>query len=251
VPVIPWGYVRGISSSIQQKESNYHLLSLGCIIGLSVIQLTKSGTAGTADPAELARQFERSHVFRMPRLLHSELMQLISSRLECCAWTTRDDGAIAREDLPADAAPAGVLHLATNTPEFLSLIRRITRCEQIKWFGGRVYRMSPAADHFDSWHADIGISHGNRLVGMSINLSPRPYQGGVFRVRDEASGEVLCELPNTDPGDAIFFRISPNLEHMVTPLVGTEPKIAFAGWFHSGGADFYSMLRSSAVASTD
>lgn len=103
--------------------------------------------------------------------------------------------------------------------------------------------MAPAADHFDPWPADIGITKEDRLVGMSINLSPRPYQGGVFRLRDESTGEILCELSNIGPGDAIFFRISRALKHMVTPLTETEPKTAFAGWFRSGDNDFYSMLK--------
>ena len=103
--------------------------------------------------------------------------------------------------------------------------------------------MAPGADHFDSWHADVGTTHRDRLVGMSINLSPRPYQGGAFLLREEASGEIICALSNIGPGDAICFRISSALKHMVTPLVGKEPKTAFAGWFRSGDRDFYSALK--------
>jgi hypothetical protein len=78
---------------------------------------------------------------------------------------------------------------------------------------------------------------------MSINLGSRPYQGGIFRLRDQASGSVLCELPNTGQGDGIFFRISPALAHMVTPIEGSEPTTAFAGWFFSGEVDYYADLR--------
>lgn len=208
-----------------------------------MIQLTKAGLAGAANLQELAHQYEQSHVFRLSRLLHPDLIQMISARLEHCTWTTQADGKIAREAEPADPAPAHILNFAANTSEFLDLMRRITHHDEIKLFGGRVYQMGPAADHFDSWHADIGTTHNDRLVGMSINLSPRPYNGGVLRLRDEASGQVLCELPNTGQGDAILFRISPALKHMVTPLLGTEPKTAFAGWFRSGDINFYSMLK--------
>ena len=208
-----------------------------------MIQLTKAGLNGAANFEELAHQFARSHAFRLPRLLHPDLIEMISSRLEHCSWTTQDDGTIAKEALPSDPAPASVLNFAANTSEFLDLIGRITNQDEIKLFGGRIYRMAPAADHFDSWHADVGTTHRDRLVGMSINLSPRPYQGGVFKLRDEASSEILCELSNTGPGDAILFRISSALKHMVTPLSGDEPKTAFAGWFRSGDTDFYSTLK--------
>jgi hypothetical protein len=217
-----------------------------------MIQLTKDGVTGDANMEELKEHFERAHVFRLHRLLHPDLMQFIYSRLELCGWTTRDDGKIAREAVPGDVAPACILNFALNTPEFLDVIRRISRCEQISWFFGRVYRMTPGGGHFDSWHADISATHPDRLLGMSINLGAEPYHGGVFRLRDEANKEVLCELPNTGQGDAIFFRISTALKHMVTPLEGTVDKTAFAGWFRSGKVDFYSSLRpSTEVTSAD
>ena len=208
-----------------------------------MVHLTKAGLTGAADLVELAHQFEQSHAFCLPRLLHPELMQRISARLENCEWITQEDGKIAKEAVPTDPAAANVLNFAANTSQFLDLTRQITGCDQITWFGGRVYRMVPALDHFDSWHADLGTTHKDRLVGMSINLSARPYQGGIFRLRNEVSGEILCELPNIGEGDAIIFRISPDLKHMVTPLSGTEPKTAFAGWFRSGDTNFYSMLK--------
>jgi hypothetical protein len=211
-------------------------------IAWSVIQLTKQGLAGSVDIAELGSQFERSHVFRLPGLLDPNLMQIVSSRLESCIWITHDDGKIAREAVPESPTPGAVLNYAANTAGFLDVIRSVTRCHRITWFGGRIYRMAPATDHFDSWHSDIGSTHQDRLVGMSINLGSSPYQGGTFRLRDEASGTVLCELPNTNPGDAIFFRISPALEHMVTALWGNEPKTAFAGWFHTGDKHYYGDL---------
>jgi hypothetical protein len=208
-----------------------------------MIQLTKAGLTGAANLEGLAHQFEQSHVLRLPGLLHPDLLETISERFEHCAWRTQDDGTIAREEVPTDLTPASLLNFVTNTSEFLELIRRATNRPEIKLFGGRVYRMTNAPHHFDSWHADVGTTHLDRLVGMSINLSLRPYQGGIFCLREEASGDILCELANTGPGDAICFRISSALKHMVTPLVGTEPKIAFAGWFRSGDLDFYSMLK--------
>lgn len=207
-----------------------------------MIQLTKVGMIGTVDFDTCAREFEESHAFRLPGLLSADLVRIVYSRLELSAWTPHEDGKIASETLPEDPAPGGILNFAVNTIEFLELIRRITSCD-IKTFGGRIYQMAPASLHHDSWHADIGKTHTDRLVGMSINLSARPYEGGRFRLRDGASGAILCELTNTGQGDAIFFRISRDLQHMVTPIVGCEPKIAFAGWFRSGASDFYSSLQ--------
>ena len=208
-----------------------------------MLQLTREGLVCSGQIERLTHAFEQTHVLRLPQLLHADLMRMIAPRLEHCTWTAQCHGTIAREAVPDAPAPANILNFVANTPEFIELARRITQCSEISWFSGRVYRMVAAGGHYDSWHADLGTAHRDRLVGMSINLGLHPYQGGVFRLRDETSGEILCELPNTGAGDAILFRISPALRHMVTAISGTEPKTAFAGWFRSGESSYYSMLR--------
>jgi hypothetical protein len=119
------------------------------------------------------------------------------------------------------------------------VVRECTGCHAITRFEGRVYRMVPGTDHHDSWHDDAGEG---RLVGMSLNLGPRPYMGGCFQLREKSERAVPRELPNIIPGNAILFRISPTLAHRVTPVEGIEAKTAFAGWFLSGGSDYFSML---------
>jgi hypothetical protein len=81
-----------------------------------MIQLTRRGLEGSADLTELQRRFELSHVFRIPGLLHRDLMRLVSGRLDSCNWMTRDHGEIGREVTPDDPAAAGVLNFATNAP---------------------------------------------------------------------------------------------------------------------------------------
>ena len=84
---------------------------------------------------------------------------------------------------------------------------------------------------------------------MSLNLGPLAYSGGILQLRKRGCEEVLGELPNVTQGNAILFRISPQLEHRITPMEGAEPKTAFAGWFRSDTLDFFSELRRLAVAS--
>lgn len=167
-------------------------------------------------------------------------MLTISALLDRSQWKTKEDGRIGRFVVPDDATAAAALNFVANSEVFIAVIRQITRCAQITRFDGRVYRMLPIADHYDSWHDDA--ASGDRLVGMSVNLG-RQYSGGVFRLREDRSGKILSELPNTHPGDAIFFRICKGLSHIVTPVEGTAPKTAFAGWFRAADSDYYSFVR--------
>ena len=101
------------------------------------------------------------------------------------------------------------------------MVQQVTGCGPIGCFTGRVYRMLPGPGHYDSWHTDA-IEH--RIVGMSVNLGRGMYTGGVFQLRELRSQKLLSEVANTGPGDAILFRISPDLAHRVTP-VGAAPTV--------------------------
>lgn len=209
-----------------------------------MIQLTRNGVTGAADVAGLAEQFAREHTFRLRGLIHPDLLNMVAERLEQTNWSFRRDGDLGTEASPEDRIPADILNFAVSTPAFLETIRQISGMSGIRTFGGRVYRMAKS-EHRDKWHDDISESFG-RMVGMSINLSPAPYEGGVFKLREMAAEKILLELPNSGPGDAIFFRISPELQHIVTPVESEAPKTAFAGWFGTN-ATVHELLLSGAL----
>ena len=207
-----------------------------------IIQLTRQGTRCAADLVALRQEFEAKHALRLPQLLSAGLMDKISDRLEHGAWVEEVHPQVNRELLLNDHVAWSLLHFVASTPSFLAIIRQITCCGTATDFRGRVYRMLPGPAHQVFWHNDVNTEQG-RLVGMSINLGPRPYSGGVFQLRRQDSTDLLCELPNTVPGDAILFRISPDLKHRVTAVEGLVARTAFAGWFTSTGVDLLSTIR--------
>jgi hypothetical protein len=87
------------------------------------------------------------------------------------------------------------------------------------------------------------------MVAMSINLSAKPYSGGVLEIRTRESGKVLHRTANTGPGDAILFRVAPGLQHRVTAVEGEVPRTAYAGWFIAG-TDF-ALLRPETFAASE
>lgn len=139
----------------------------------------------------------------------------------------------------ADNAASHLLHFLTHDPRLFEVIQQITGCGRIGCFDGRVYRMVPGSQHYDSWHSDM-VEH--RMIGMSINLSPAVYSGGVFQIRDVDTRQIIHEVANTGLADGILFRLSPQLQHRITDVDGSVPKTAFAGWFQSE-PDFYADLR--------
>ena len=102
--------------------------------------------------------------------------------------------------------------------------------EDIRYFISKTYKMFPAGDDFDSWHADYD---GERLLGLSINLGTDPTQGGEFQIRDSSEPRKLHRTVKNNFGDAHLFRVDKRLMHRVSPLKGTVPRFCTAGWFVS------------------
>lgn len=206
-----------------------------------MIRLTRSGLVVSASDADLGRlrqQFDDEHVIRLRGLLDAEHLELVRRYLDELEFEHRVHPGIGTELCLPDGRAVRLIFYLVNDPAFFDLVGRLTGCGRIGCFTGRVYRMLPGTGDYDSWHND---AIQNRLIGMSINLGAASYEGGTFQLRDATTRQILCEAPNVGAGDAILFRIDPTLEHWITPLEGTAPKTAFAGWFRSA-PEFLSLM---------
>jgi hypothetical protein len=211
-----------------------------------MIQIRNSAVIADRDTVERLRsEFTTNHCTALPRLLDPALLDYLARRLTMGQWNERAHGEIAFELTLDDDMALNVLAFLSNAPSFLEVTSRVTAVGPMTFFNGRVYRLAPNSGHFDSWHGDSG--DGGRLVGMSINLSPHGYQGGIFQLRERTSKRVLVEIANTGWGDAILFRISKALEHQVTEVVGENARTAYAGWFHSGPKSLFTLVRERSV----
>jgi hypothetical protein len=200
---------------------------------LGAIRITSSGTQSTLSPDDVAilrAEFEAVHCIRLPRLLTPGLLAALLPRLARATFEERVHEGIGsnRELAMTDGALSGVLHVLTNGRPLFEVIERVSGHAGIGSFLGRVYRVVPGHGHHDAWHDDL-VS--GRLVAMSINLGSEPFEGGVLQIRERASGRVLNEIANVEPGDALVFRLSPGLQHRISEIEGRVAKTAFAGWF--------------------
>jgi hypothetical protein len=170
--------------------------------------------------------FRERHAVHLPGLLSPPILRAVQDELAVAPFVPAGGGFYSEERLDRCPLWSHLLFLA-NDPQIFALVEHLTGCDPIGSFIGRVYRRS-ADGHFDDWHAD---TVEDRQIGMSINLGPHSFQGGALRLRERATQRVLFEWANVVPGDAVFFRVSEDLEHMVTAVEGDMPRTAFAGWF--------------------
>ncbi len=197
-----------------------------------IVQLRNQGLF-VADPAAIANaraEFDARHCIRLPNLLEPALARSVLDALDRATFVDYSHEGIGTELCARPGLATGVLELLANDPQLFAAVRALTGCGPIGCYHGRVYRMVPGSGHYDSWHSDEGF---DRLITMSINLSPEPYEGGLLQMREKSSPHLLHEVANLGVGDAILFRIAPTLTHRVTTVEGRLPKTAYAGWFRS------------------
>jgi 2OG-Fe(II) oxygenase superfamily len=195
--------------------------------------------------ARLRDEFGRRHCLLFPGLFERALADEIAHLVERSDFYRREHPGVGVEACMEVNATLAWLLLLVNDERMLELVRAITGCEPIGHFEGRVYRLEPSTDHYDSWHNDLG---DGRLVAMSIKLGTGPYKGGELQVRDRRTG-VSAEAKSAHSGDALLFELGEHLEHRVLPVTGGSARTVFAGWFKAGPS-FLSMLRSDAEPMT-
>ena len=200
------------------------------------IQLTAGGPSITKDAAWHAKreEFARRHCVVFENFIAPSLLEKVPEWLETSLYfdfvhPTDTRELVMRRDQPL----VGAFEILLNQGQLFKAIAEFAGLEEdITFFDGRCYKRLPIDNHSGHWHSDGGTT---RRVGLSISLSPKPVQGGVFRIRRARTGEVFRQVPAGRLGDAHLFRLANRLEHCVSSVEGKNPKYAFAGWFLCGG----------------
>jgi hypothetical protein len=200
---------------------------------MSLVRLDRRRTIFDASSAELAsarRHLESFAYLKLPGLLGPDLLRPLLAAIERTPFYRRIHDGIGVELCAESGAASGVLEFMLNDPTMLGAVAALADCAHIGCFEGRIYRIVPGDGHYDSWHSDVGE---DRLLALSINLGSRPYDGGCLQIRRADSSVVIGEIENPTPGDAVLFRIDPQLRHRVGPVTGRTPRTAYAGWFRA------------------
>jgi hypothetical protein len=205
-----------------------------------LVQLGTSGVSTEADERQikLARtEFEGHGWIKLHSLLDENLLDSILMGVESGQFEdfVHPIGVPNRELFLKPCSVLKKLDFLFNNHLFFQIISRLTNCGPIGSFAGRVYRFIPDDRYFGAWHSD---DTDHRLLALSLNLSPRAYEGGQLEFRRSGQEEPSQSVSNSGLGDALLFQVSSKDEHRVTPISGEFPRTAFAGWFCSS-PDFF------------
>lgn len=212
------------------------------------MEIAKSGFNSNTEALErLRNEFIPQQCSVIPHFLSFRLAQQVSQELEHAEFavytTLRPSGTVLDTEMKISGSNVWVhaLHLLLNDQRLFDAIEYITGCPKIASFQGRISRHSPNCNHHSDWHDDRDVEN-ERLVGISINLSARPYSGGQFQIRRKGEERTLAVVSHFNPGAAHIFTIADALHHRVTAVCGDSPRTALAGWFRSA-PDRWNVIR--------
>jgi hypothetical protein len=216
-----------------------------------MIQITQS-KAMVADEAQLEQlrcEFARRHCVVLPQFLTASLLERVLEKIEAAQFYSNSHRDGRKQEFGWDLTirenemALHLIYFLLNSCSLFQIFQRITDCSAIGSFGGRIYRSLPG--DWLNWHDDTDVSE--RVLGISINLSPERYAGGLFQLRERESEQIIWEAGSGNLGDAHLFRISRRLQHRVTRVEGNIPRITAAGWFLSA-PDCLTVLKSLAAS---
>ena len=207
-----------------------------------MIQLQHDRTliAFSEDQVRCAQEHFKTYAYlKLPSFIEPSLLARLLDVLDVTAFHERVHPGIGTELCAAPGPATGALELMMNDSTLQAFVSKLTGCGPIGCYEGRIYRLDPADGHYDSWHSDVGQ---DRMLAVSVNLCRMPFEGGRLQIRRADSEEVLAEVDNPTPGDAVMFLVDPSMRHRVASVTGTYPRTAWAGWFRSA-PQFADLLR--------
>lgn len=170
--------------------------------------------------------------WRIPQFFSPELLTFFEKNILNQEFTPRqsvDDGVqMVFKELGLENKHTKLMYLLMQDQVLIQNLAQRTGLNDLKSCASRIYKFIPHGSNTFDWHNDL--CHG-RTLGFSVNLTREKFEGAKFMIRKKQDHSVSAEFHNTGYGDAILFKISAELEHCVSPLTGSTPRLAYAGWF--------------------
>lgn len=184
----------------------------------------------------IQKEFNENHAFIIPNFLDLSLQKIINLKLSQAKYIPYNHNHYNKEVKAFEyrLSSTNFLHIMLNVMlnnlKVIDAFKSIIKVSDIQGTTGRIYKFEENENCYMDWHNDIS-KISNRHLGFSINLSKKPFNGGVFKIRNKQTKKIYREIKHNNWGDAHFFDINGNLEHIVERVRGNEPRIAFSGWF--------------------
>ena len=191
-----------------------------------------AGAQATAllDPPDRYRDAFRHHrALLCPDLLEPTLLAGLLDRCAHGSYAIEQLEQFGAREYEAPQRVGSALNILLSRAPLLRWVEAATGTEGLVAVEGRVANTRANGTDQLVWHNDMDV--GPRRLGITLNLSDQPYEGGDFELRSLPDRTPLAAYRHRDPGTALIFDIGYDLEHRVRPVSSGGPRRVFTGWF--------------------
>lgn len=186
-------------------------------------------TALLASPEVVARDFARYRAIACANAIEPDLLASLTRLCREGHFESDDVKDLGHREVESPQRAGRALTHVLKRADLFGWIERATGCGPLETIDGRVVRAR--ANNHDQllWHDDL--DHPRRRLAITINLSERGYEGGVFELREKRTERLLATHHHLAPGTALIFDVDHDIEHRVLPVTSGGPRCVYTGWF--------------------
>lgn len=177
---------------------------------------------------ELKRRFRRRHVVRLAEFLDRSVLAYLDRRLTRASFREHRTEGYEWRQVPVDRSLDAVFCLLLGDKRLFDFVSSMTG-RPVKRVTGSLFRSLPGR-HFLEWHRDF--NSGEHVAALTVNLSPRPFQGGRLQIKRVGASRLHSQLAYRRRGEALLMATDRGLIHRSSPLRGRNPKLIFTCFFH-------------------
>jgi 2OG-Fe(II) oxygenase superfamily len=186
------------------------------------------GTEIAGDPATWRTDFDRVPAFAFEDVLTPDLLELLMRQSATASYIDDDVRYIGTRQIESPQRVSGTISLMLGRRGLFDWLEQATGCGPIKALAGRIAQTRANEQDELVWHDDSDSP--DRLLGVVVNLSDQPYEGGLFELRRKGAPEPLFRYRHIRPGSITLFAVRSDLEHRVLPVTAGGPRRVYAGW---------------------
>ena len=186
-------------------------------------------TTMLAGAADYRAAFREMPAMLLDGVFAAPLMERLLARADKVRFVPHDIAQLGHREKADDGGVAAALCVVLDRSPLLRWLEDVTGAPPLRGVAGSFAQARTGTGDGLAWHDDR--IDPRRALGIVVNLTSQPYEGGLFEMRCKGSPDPLLAHHHDKPGTALIFAIRPDLEHRVTPLVSGGPRRVFAGWF--------------------
>ncbi|MFM5949978.1 MAG: 2OG-Fe(II) oxygenase [Novosphingobium sp.] len=194
----------------------------------SPFRINRMDTEIAADPAAWRPRFDAVPAFAFEDVLSADLLDLLMRQAAGARYIDDDVRYIGTRQIESPQRVSGTISLMLGRGDLFAWLEQATGCGPIKALAGRIAQTRANDQDELVWHDDSDSP--DRLLGVVINLSDQPYDGGLFELRRKGEREPLFSFRHSRPGSITLFAVRSDLEHRVLPVTAGGPRRVYAGW---------------------